>query len=133
VVVSAGQRHDSAFFDEALESVSIPPRFADLSDRERPPTQAAADKAYRSAKIRERLQERGVEPVIPRKSHEKANPDETFDKEAYKRRNVVERCVSWLKECRRVATRYEKLGVNFLAMVRLAMIQRYLRIAVAPA
>ncbi len=51
-----------------------------------------------------------------------------FDKEKYRQRNVVERCVSWLKECRRVATRYEKLAVNYLGMVDLAIIQRLLRL-----
>jgi transposase len=43
---------------------------------------------------------------------------------------VVERCVGWLKECRGVATRYDKLAVTFEAMVKLAMIQRYLRLLV---
>lgn len=33
-----------------------------------------------------------------------------------------------LKECRRVATRFEKLAVNFAAMVHLAMIVQYLRL-----
>jgi transposase len=37
--------------------------------------------------------------------------------------------VGWLKECRRLARRYEKLAVNYLAVVDLAMIQRYLHIA----
>jgi hypothetical protein len=32
------------------------------------------------------------------------------------------------KESRRLATRFEKLAVNFLAMVKLAMIQRCLRV-----
>jgi transposase len=50
-----------------------------------------------------------------------------FDREAYRRRNVVERCVGWLKENRRLATRYEKLAVNFLALVKLAMIRLCLR------
>jgi hypothetical protein len=47
---------------------------------------------------------------------------------AYKRRNVIERCIGWLKHARRIATRYEKTAVNFLAMLKLAMIQRYFRI-----
>ena len=51
-----------------------------------------------------------------------------FDKDAYKRRNVVERCVNWLKECRAVATRFDKLAANYLATVKLAILQRYLRI-----
>ena len=43
-------------------------------------------------------------------------------------RNAVERCIGWLKGCRRVATRYEKLATHFLAVVTLAMIQRCLRL-----
>ena len=44
------------------------------------------------------------------------------------RRNVVERLVGWIKEYRRVATRYEKLAVNYLAMLKLAMMRRYFRV-----
>jgi transposase len=62
--------------------------------------------------------------VIPTRQDQRRNPH--FDKEAYRRRNAVERCVSWLKESRRLATRHEKLAVNVLAMVKLAMIRRCL-------
>ena len=48
-------------------------------------------------------------------------------KEAYRRRAIVEQVIGWLKECRRVATRYEKLAVNYLAMVEAAMFRRLLR------
>jgi len=30
----------------------------------------------------------------------------------------VERCIGWLKESRRIATRYEKLAVHYLGMAR---------------
>ena len=43
---------------------------------------------------------------------------------------TIERYVGWLKQCRRIATHYEKLAVNFEATVELAMIQRYLRLLV---
>ena len=46
---------------------------------------------------------------------------------AYHRRSVVECCIGWLKECRRIATRFEKLALNFLAMLKLAIIEQYLR------
>ena len=46
-------------------------------------------------------------------------------RQVYRQRNVVERCVGWLKENRRVAVRYEKLAINYLGMIKLAMIQRY--------
>ena len=49
-----------------------------------------------------------------------------FDKSAYRRRNVVERLVGWLKERRRLATRFEKLAENFVAMIKLAMMERLL-------
>jgi transposase len=66
--------------------------------------------------------------VIPRKSNEK-NRGRPFDKQSYRRRSVIEQCVGWLKECRRIGTRFEKLAVSFLAMFKLAMIRRYLRLA----
>ena len=50
-----------------------------------------------------------------------------LDREEYRRRSVIECCGGWLKECRRIATRFEKLAVNFLAMTKLAIIGRYLR------
>jgi transposase len=66
--------------------------------------------------------------VIPRKSNEKY-PHKNFEKQSYRRRSVIEQCVGWLKECRRIATRFEKLALSFAAMFKVAMIERYLEIA----
>ncbi len=52
----------------------------------------------------------------------------TCDREAYRWRSIIECCIGWLKECRRIGTRFEKLAVNFLAMTKAAIIQRTLRI-----
>jgi hypothetical protein len=41
--------------------------------------------------------------------------------------------VGWLKEHRRLAARFEKLAINFLGMVKLALIQRCLRVLDPPA
>jgi hypothetical protein len=49
-----------------------------------------------------------------------------FPRKVYRRRNVVERCINSLKWFRRVATRYEKLATNYLAMVTIAIIFRLL-------
>jgi transposase len=65
---------------------------------------------------------RGIQTVIPTRKDQRANP--RFDKATYRRRNIIERLVGWLKENRRLATRYEKLAVNYLALVKLAMIRR---------
>ena len=46
----------------------------------------------------------------------------------YRGRCVAEQCVGWLKEFRRIGTRFEKLAVNFHGMLQLAMICRYFRL-----
>lgn len=86
----------------------------------------AGDLAYAVEHAREWLKRRGIEDVIPTKSNQRRRPE--FDREKYRRRNVVERCIGWIKEFRRVATRYEKLAVNYLAMVKLAMMRQYFRL-----
>ena len=90
------------------------------------PRRVAADRGYASGAVRGWMTRRGVEPVIPPLRHERC--PHPWDRRAYRGRNVVERCVGRLKECRRIATRYEKLAVNFAAMVTLAMIVLYLRL-----
>jgi transposase len=68
--------------------------------------------------------------VIPHKDDEHLRYDgrSKFDRATYRRRSIVEQTICWLKECRRVGTRFEKLAINFLAMMKLAMTQRRLRI-----
>jgi transposase len=73
--------------------------------------------------VRQWLAERGIRAVIPTRSDQRRL---TLDRALYLRRNVVELCIGWLKGCRRMATRYEKLAGHFLAIVTLAMIQRTL-------
>jgi transposase len=89
----------------------------------------AGDKGYSSGRIRNWLRRHGVTPLIPHKDNEAARHDgrARFDTEGYKQRGIVEQTIGWLKECRRIATRFEKLAINFLAMIKLAMIQRSLR------
>ncbi len=43
-----------------------------------------------------------------------------FDRDAYKRRNVVERCFNELKQWRGIATRYDKTTESYQAAVTLA-------------
>ncbi len=58
--------------------------------------------------------------TIPRKRNEcRRGP---FDRAVDRERNRVERLINRLKQFRRVATRYEKRAVNYLAMVTLAAI-----------
>ena len=68
--------------------------------------------------------------MIPSKANEdsEARPVE-FDRDAYRRRNIVERLIGWLKESRRICSRFEKTAKNFGGFLKMAFIHRYLRIA----
>ena len=42
-------------------------------------------------------------------------------------RNLIERFFNRIKQCRRVATRYDKLAANHMAFIKLASIRIWLR------
>src|SRR5262249_40590811 len=94
------------------------------------PRVLAGDKAYSGTPVRDWLRARGIRAVIPYKENAVVRHDRRvkFDKVSYRQRCVVEQCVGWMKECRRIRTRFEKLAVNFHGMLQLAMIRRYLKI-----
>ncbi len=71
------------------------------------------------------IEDRGATPNIPPKSNRRGKP--CFSKRLYRERDLVERFFSKLKHFRRVATRYDKLAANFLAMVQLASMRLWLR------
>lgn len=50
-----------------------------------------------------------------------------WKKALYRERNRVERFFNKLKNFRRIATRYDKLGANFFAFIQLASIRIFLR------
>ena len=51
-----------------------------------------------------------------------------FNPHLYRARNLVERFFNKIKQCRRVATRYDKLAANYLAFIQLASIRLWLRV-----
>ena len=73
------------------------------------------DKAYGTKEIRGYLHSQFAEYTIPPKVNIKQ--PWPFDKETYKRRNVVERFFNRLKEFRRAETRYDKRDDSFMAFV----------------
>lgn len=92
------------------------------------PVALAGDKGYRAEWIDDYLLALGMIPVIPSKENEEREARGVpFDKQAYRDRNIVERLIGWLKECRRVFSRFEKTAKNFGGMVKMAFIQRYLK------
>jgi transposase len=93
------------------------------------PVALAGDKGYRAEWIDEFLLALGITPVIPSKENEdRAARAVEFDREAYRRRSIVECLIGWLKECRRILSRFEKTAKNFGGMIKMAFIQRYLRL-----
>ncbi len=94
------------------------------------PVALAGDKGYRADWIDAYLLALGIEPVIPSKANENRDSRRVaFDREAYRDRNIVERLIGWLKESRRIFSRFEKTAKNFGGMIKMAFIHRYLRLA----
>lgn len=83
------------------------------------------DKAYDADWIRNRIETQGAAPNIPDKTNRKVR--HCFSKTLYKERNHVEHFFNRIKYLRRVATRFEKLTDNYLAMIKLAAIRLWLR------
>lgn len=75
--------------------------------------QLVADKGYDTDAFRAWLKEHRINTVIPSKSNR--NKRIRYNKQAYKGRNVIERCFCRLKDWRRIATRYDKLARNYLS------------------
>jgi len=79
-----------------------------------------ADKGYDSSELVGSIETGGARAVIPPRSNRKEPRD--YDEHLYKERNLVERFLNKVKNCRRVATRYEKTSRNYMAFWQLASI-----------
>ena len=104
LILTAGQRADVTRLEALIEGLKA--------------KAVIADKGYDSDKAVAAIQATGAEVVIPPRANRKVQRE--YDRHLYKQRNAVERCVNFLKQFRRVATRYEKRGRNFLAFAHLA-------------
>jgi transposase len=76
-----------------------------------------ADKGYTSQQVRRYCQQHGIAVTIPTRRNQRKRP--RFNRTLSCERNQAERLFNRFKQFRRVATRYEKRGVNYLAMVTL--------------
>ena len=76
------------------------------------------------------MMQAGLEPLPPKEVGQTFRPGEPicFSPYLYRARNLVERFFNKIKQCRRVATRYEKLAANYLAFIQLASIRLWLRV-----
>jgi transposase len=133
-VTSAGQRHDSLGFAPVMDALRIA-RPGPGRPRTRP-GRVLADKAYSSKAIRTHLRDRGITAVIPEPADQIANRARrgsrggrppTFDREAYKARNAVERAINKLRQHRAAATRYDKRDFVWRGTIDVAAIRIWLR------
>ena len=100
------------------------------------PDRVVADRAYSHRSTRAALRRRGIAHTIPEKSDQQAcrarqgsrgGRPPAFDRETYRQRNVVERCVNRLKQNRALATRYAKRASLYRALVVIAAIRIWLK------
>ncbi|MFE2586387.1 IS5 family transposase [Streptomyces sp. NPDC059378] len=134
LLVAAGHRHDSLYFEAVMASIRVP-RIGNGRPRTRPAS-VSADRAYSSRAIRSYLRRRGITTVIPEPADQIANRKRrgsrggrppSFDRQAYKHRNTVERCINRLKQWRGIAMRTDKLAVHYLAALQVAAIFLWVR------
>lgn len=122
LVVHAGPGHanDSPMLPVLLGLLNIP-RLGPGRARTRPDA-LLADKAYSSRGHRALLRRRRIKVVIPepadqighrqRKGSHGGRPV-SYDKELYRQRNVIERGFNTFKQWRGLASRYDKLAINY--------------------
>ncbi|WP_443074114.1 IS5 family transposase [Streptomyces sp. NBC_01456] len=125
--VTGGNTNDCTQFTAVMEAIRVP-RIGPGRPRVRP-AHVLGDKGYSSKAIRTWLRRRGIGHTIPERADQIRNRlrrgshggrPPAFDKQLYKRRNVVERCFNRLKQWRGIATRYDKTAESYQAAVTLA-------------
>jgi transposase len=85
-----------------------------------------ADRGYDADWIRTLASRRGAWANIPPKRNRRESI--CFSPYLYRARNLVERIFNQIKQCRRIATRYDKLAANYLTFIQLASIRLWLRV-----
>ena len=131
-LLTPGQQHESTVCQDLLANVRVRTSMGGGRPRTRPKL-VVADRGYDAGDFRRYLRRRTIRCVIPEKRvpvskrRRRRGRPPAFCAATYRRRNVIERLVGWLKEHRRIATRFEKLASSFMAMVKLSFVRRYLR------
>lgn len=122
-VPTAGERHEQTAF-VALTTTGGVPRPG--RDRPRPrPRAVLGDEGYTGEPVRAHPRRRGIAAIVPQLAGE--TRPRPMDWRTYRERDVIERLVGRSKDCRRIATRHDKLAASYLAFVQFAAIRIRLR------
>ena len=113
LALTAGETHDNRLAGNLLS-------------RLKSGTMLLADRGYDANWIRDLATKKRAMANIPLRSNR--NDPICFSPYLYRARNRVERFFNKIKQCRRVATRYDKLAANYLAFIQLASIRLWLRV-----
>ena len=124
IVLSPGQAHESQFALRLLDGIGVQRQNGSMK---RHGHAVLADKAYSEHILHQELKRKGIKNGLPRKTNKimAADSRSQLNRDAYRNRNVVERCFGCLKEYRCIATRYVKMARNYLAMVKLGCIRLF--------
>ncbi|BFU42704.1 hypothetical protein KRMM14A1004_09410 [Krasilnikovia sp. MM14-A1004] len=132
-MLTGGNVNDCTRFEQVMDAISV-----DRRGPGRPrtrPEHVIADKGYSSRGIRRYLRRRGIAHTIPERADQqkhrrnrgpRGGRPPTFNMRVYRHRNVVERCFNRLKQCRSVATRYDKTSTSYQATVTIAALLQWL-------
>jgi len=114
--VTSASPNESTLVDETLDRRHV----------RQLPQRLIGDKAYDSDPLDKRMQERGV-VMIAHNRRKRSKTQDGRPLRRYKRRWKVERLFAWLKNFRRIASRWERYATNFLGMVQLGCMLILLR------
>ncbi|MFF9063123.1 IS5 family transposase [Streptomyces sp. NPDC014882] len=132
-VLTGGNAADCTRFEDVMDTIRV--RRAGPGRPRTRPDHVLDDKGYRSRKIRAYLRKRGIGHTMPERRDQRANRTRkrrdggrprAFDKQLYKKRNVVERCFNRLKQYHAIATRYDKTRESYQAAVTIASLLLWL-------
>lgn len=134
VLLTPGQAGDNPQLLPLLDAIRV--KTAGPGRPRKRPDLLIADKGYAHDPTRRALRRRGIRHAIPERCDQVARRGAkgsrggrppAFDREAYKRRNVVERCFNRLKQWRDLATRFAKRASIYRACLLLIAAVIWLR------
>ena len=99
----------------------------ELSERTSQSTYTLTDKGYDTEYFRWTIEEKKSKTLIPRNSNS-IKVDNGFDKKIYRNRHKVENIFARPKHFRSIATRFDKLKINYESMVTLGCAYIWLKL-----